>query len=845
MNKVISAEDAAAELLARRKARTHLADYIEYVSGKVPPRHMRFLCDKIHDCMDRKVRRLMVAMPPGHGKALALDTPIFTPSGWTTMGVLREGDYVFDDQGVPTRVVAVSPVWRNRDVFAVRTKDGEEIIADGEHEWRVRLCRKHKNWSTHDTKWIAGREDRNKDKRRAMVQIAAPLKMVGRDFIIDPYVLGVWLGDGTSSGPEFTSADQFIVDEVVRREGEVRRRGKPGNAASTYTIGRKCPPGFRTHPSLFRSRLRTLGVLNNKHIPMEYMLGSYDQRLAVVQGLMDTDGTAQKHDGQLFFTNTNQRLAEDLRTLIFSLGIKASIKETRAKLNGRDCGPVWILSFYMKDAFRLPRKAKLAKDGIKYNNRYLKAVPAGKADTVCIEVDAPTHMFLCGRSLLPTHNSTVVSHHFPAFYLSKFPDHNIISVTHTESFSETWGRKVRNLMLSPEHCKVFPDTTISEDSRAASRWDTTRGGTYYATGVGGAVVGRRGFCVIMDDVLRGIEDAESATVREGIWQWFGSDLTTRMVPDAIMIFISTRYHLDDLAGRLIAAEQQGGNKWEKIVLPAFAEKNDLLGRKAGDPLWPEMYSRDILENIKAQPAMTSRQWSSLYQQNPVPEDGSIIRKSWFKPWKQAEPPKCDYVLSSWDTAVSNKSTSAYSACTTWGVFSEPETNLPAMILLSATRGRWLYPDLRKMAQRMAFNYMDDKFDRPMLRPSRRAPDQILVEDRSSGSQLIADLMRAGISVIKVNPSRHGTKDARLMLASDILENGRVYVPYAAPLFTMPPRWCDDFVTELSSFPAAASRDYADSYSQAVDRVKQIGVVRNTEDPWSEEIPRQQAKEAYY
>ena len=613
--------------------------------------------------------------------------------------------------------------------------------------------------------------------------------------------------------------------------------------------------------------------------------------------------------------------------------------------------------------------------------------------------------------LPPGHaKSFTVSHHFPAYYLSKFPDHNVIAVTHTESFSETWGRKVRNLMLGDEHRIIFPDAVISEDSRAASRWDLTSGASYFATGVGGAVTGKRGNCVpgntvvyttegprfikdieigtvsccvlsydekretpalptynrvvavlkrranrrarirtasgrileatgehlvycqrgfipaetlregdillcavphiktrdnggsreegasredaiggafdtegdivsvvewiyedcdvfdievedthtffangilihncvIMDDVIRGIEDANSSLVRDNMWNWWGSDLLTRMKPGAIMVFVTTRWHLDDLAGRLIAAEQQGGDKWEKLILPAIALEKDPLGRKPGEALWPEQYDLKLLENVRSQPAMTTRQWESLYQQSPIGEDGGIVKRSWFKPWRQSEPPKCTYTLQSWDTAVSNSDTSAYSACTTWGVFEEPETKLPAMILLSAMRGRLLYPDLRKLAQRVAFNFRDDDVKTPKIKPVKMMPDQILVEDRSSGSSLIADLMRAGISVIKVNPNRSGSKDARLMMATDILENGRVYIPYAAPNFTMPYRWADEFCTELCSFPAAASRDYADSFSQAVDRVKKFGAVRNTEDPFDDQPPREATpRPAYY
>lgn len=496
-------------------------------------------------------------------------------------------------------------------------------------------------------------------------------------------------------------------------------------------------------------------------------------------------------------------------------------------------------------------KRRAAREHLKDYVEYVSGLPAprhmqlisARIDQAIARGNARLAMFLPPGSA----KSTYCSHHLPALHCSRLDDQRIIHVTHTQDFAEDWGRKVRNTIEREDHQRLFPNVKIAADSRAAGKWATTNGGEYYATGVGGTVTGKRADLIIIDDPLRGIEDAESKNVRDKLWDFYGSDLYTRPKPGCSIILIQTRWHMDDLAGRLLAAqESRGADKWEVISLPAIAGDKDLLGRKPGEALWPEWQSLEDLQRIKAQPAMTSRQWAALYQQTPVAEEGGLIKRAWFKPWRYAEPPHLLYTLSSWDTAVSQKDTSAFSACTTWGVFEEPETKLPAMILLSAFRARMVYPDLRKMAQRLAWNYTDDQLNVPQLSPRKVSPSMILVEDRSSGSELIADLMRAGISVIRVNPSRHGSKDARLMLASDLLENGRVYVPYTPPIFSLPRRWADDFITELCAFPAAASRDFADSFSQAVDRVKKLGVVRNSADPFEEEIPRlRERAQAFY
>lgn len=433
--------------------------------------------------------------------------------------------------------------------------------------------------------------------------------------------------------------------------------------------------------------------------------------------------------------------------------------------------------------------------------------------------------------------SWCISRHFPAYYLAKYPKHAVIAATHTDDFAQTWGKRVRNLISSDRHKILFPNSAISEDSRASGRWETNEGGEYNAAGVGTNIAGRRSNLLLVDDPIPTAEAADSSTVRDAVYDWYGSDATPRLKKDAVIIVVSTRWSVDDLPGRLLAAQSQpGAEQWTVVSLPALAEDNDLLGRKPGEALWPEEYPAKRLLTIKAQPSTTARRWAALYQQNPIVEDGGIISRSWFRPWKYADPPKLQYTLQSWDTAASSGDTSAYSACTTWGIFDD-ENNVPAMILLSACRGRWVYPDLRKMVQRLAFDYTDDNLIDPKVSPAKRAPDMILIEDRSSGAQIIQEMMRAGVSVHRVNPQKFGNKDQRLMMATDFLENGRVYIPYVKPHFTMPRRFADELVTELVSYPAAASRDYADSFSQAVNRIKQLSLVRNTEDPIIDDIPR--------
>lgn len=425
--------------------------------------------------------------------------------------------------------------------------------------------------------------------------------------------------------------------------------------------------------------------------------------------------------------------------------------------------------------------------------------------------------------------TTDVSHHFPARYLSQYPEYPIIGATHTDKFSEQNGRRVRNIIMSDEHRILYPEITVSEESSAAARWELSNGGMYMGFGVGATVIGRRAGGIIMDDVVAGVASADSDTEREFIWNWWNGDLSTRLVPGGWVLLVMTRYHLDDIAGRLLAASKQKyGEKWEVLSLPALAKENDPLGRKPGEALWPGWQSRDDL--LAIQNRLTPRMWAALYQQEPVAESGNIVKRNWIRIWPHNEPPQCEFIIQSYDTAVSKKSTAAYSVCQTWGVFKDPERDLPAMILLARWRERVEYPDLRKMAIRLNHNYLDDRRDMPMKNAAKRSPDLIIIESAPVGQPLIQDLRNAGVSVVGFSAQKYGSKESRLRLSLDLLENGRVWVPGLPPNYTQPRRFAEEWIQSMISWPSGDSMDDCDAFSQCAIRLKSAGWVRNTDDP---------------
>jgi len=222
--------------------------------------------------------------------------------------------------------------------------------------------------------------------------------------------------------------------------------------------------------------------------------------------------------------------------------------------------------------------------------------------------------------------STYASVLFPPWYYGRHPDHSVIAGSHTAELAEKWGRRVRNLISDNEHVL---DVGLASSSQAAGRWETNKGGEYFAAGVGGAVAGWRGDLVLIDDPVRSREDAESPAIRDKHWDWYRSDVYPRLKPKGRIVLIQTRWHELDLAGRVLAEMQAGGDQWEIICLPAEAEANDPLGRAPGAALWPEW--EDLPELERKRRAIGPRDWSALYQQRPAPEEGDFFKADWLKP----------------------------------------------------------------------------------------------------------------------------------------------------------------------------------------------------------------------
>jgi deoxycytidine triphosphate deaminase len=348
------------------------------------------------------------------GKALALDTDVPTTQGWKTIGELQPGDLVFDLDGFPTVVLATTPPMYRRACREVVFSDGTVVTTDIDHQWRTVTKNDRAHGLGHDRIVTTGQIA---ETIRAWGEINHHVSLAGaswypeRELPIESYVLGVWLGDGTSNQAEITCADEEILEEVgAQGYAVVPQRTR----RLSYRIGgtghsRDASTGRYMRNESLSSKLRDLGVLGNKHIPEDYLRASIEQREALLQGLMDTDGYVDRY-GRCDLTTISQTLADQYRELIASLGFRPKLARKVATFNGVVIGPKYEVQFTPdRPVFRLPRKLARQKTSGRFH-RFRAIVDVREVESVpvrCIEVSSPDGLFLVTRSFIPTHNSSL------------------------------------------------------------------------------------------------------------------------------------------------------------------------------------------------------------------------------------------------------------------------------------------------------------------------------------------------------------------------------------------------------------------------------------------------------
>jgi predicted phage terminase large subunit-like protein len=242
--------------------------------------------------------------------------------------------------------------------------------------------------------------------------------------------------------------------------------------------------------------------------------------------------------------------------------------------------------------------------------------------------------------------SLTASHWFPVWFFNLFPDRRLVFTSYGAEYAESWGRKVRNTI--DEHASSL-SVRLASDNGAAGEWSTTMGGGQVSVGIGGSVTGRRADGLIVDDPFKNAEEANSQNHRDKVWDFFLSCAYTRLTPDGFIVIVLTRWNEDDLVGRIDKMEAEGGEKWERLNLPAIAEENDQMGRKPGEALWPARWNLEHLHRIKRM--IGTYFWNALYQQRPSPPEGTYFKRHWFEVVEPNRVPRITTQARSWDLAA--------------------------------------------------------------------------------------------------------------------------------------------------------------------------------------------------
>lgn len=429
-------------------------------------------------------------------------------------------------------------------------------------------------------------------------------------------------------------------------------------------------------------------------------------------------------------------------------------------------------------------------------------------------------------NMAPRHTkSEFASIYLPSKYLGHYPHRKIIQTSHNADLAVGFGRKVRNLVDSKKFQDIFPGISLMADAKAAGRWDTSASGEYFAIGVGGKLAGRGADLLIIDDP-HSEQDYIAATrgdtaTFDKAYEWYTSGPRQRLQPGGAIVIVMTRWHKRDLTGRIIdrMTSHQGVDDWEIIEFPALMPDTD-------NPLWPEFWPYEEL--CATRDELPVAQWNAQYLQNPIAEEGAIVKREWWNIWKQDRPPRCEFVIQGWDTAFLKSQRTDFNACTEWGVFYHPdETGVERanIILLDAFNERLEFPELKRVA---------------LKRWQDRQPDAFLIEAKATGLPLIFELRQMGIPVSEFQVSRGSKanpndKISRVNSVADLFRSGMVWRPDT--------RWAEEVAEQFAAFPAGDHDDLVDSGTMCLIRFRQGGFITLHSDEPEEVTYRDRAE--YY
>lgn len=767
------------------KIRTGRKFELSYPDGRES--HFVTICKELVKVFDGQTKKLIINVPPRYGKAICVETPMLTSNGWTTAGNIKEGDYIVGSKGF-VRVNGVYPQGKlsAKEVFF---SDNQSVSCNAEHLWNVKN-RYSPNWKTLTTLEI---EDTiyEYDGRKNW-----KIPLVNGNFdneipFMDPYLLGCWLGDGHSHYSAITTMDAEIVKAFVDKGHEMRlHTHQNAGKAKTYGITN----------NNFSSQLKENNLLKNKHIPYECYLWPKKDRLALLQGLMDTDGTCGKN-GQVSFTNKNESIIKGAGYLVNSLG---GIYKTYTRQSG-----IKTLNIRLPDElspFRLERKRTLIHGGIKCSpRRYIESIiDIDPREMVCFSVDAEDKLFAVGEGLILTHNTELVIH-FVAWAMAQYPDSNFVYISYAHSLAKKQTQTIRNILQLREYQDMF-GLGIKDDSSAKDNFETNKGGSVYAAGAGGPITGRGpgikgvnrfGGAGIIDDIHKPNE-AYSEVIRSSVHDWYYDTYFSRPNSNTTpTILIGQRVHEDDIVSHLL---KEGD--WKLVEIRAMDE--------AGNALYPEMHD---VEALKKMERISPYVFWAQYQQSPQPDGGGIFKPEWFV--LHDEEPDIIATFITCDSAETEKSYNDATVFSFWGIYKikikDIETEAYGLHWLDC----WELRIEPKDIENEFLNFY------AICKQHRVKPSIAAIEKKSTGVTLISTLKGyQGLRIIEIERTRlSGSKIDRFIEAQSYVASRLISLPTYG-------RHTDMCIKHCKGITANNSHRFDDIADTMYDAIK-IGLIDKT------------------
>lgn len=624
--------------IVKAAARHRLINFARYMQPDLAlePFHVVYytLLDKF---AHGEIKKMIVQMPPQHGKEISDNQIVATTKGLKKHGDLIVGDYVFGRDGTPVKVLWVSE--KTRSEYVVSLSDGAKIECHGNHEWTV-YNRFRQKEETIETKHMASSTIYNGDGKRGSrykyhVDSNVCVMFDSRNVDLDPYVLGAWLGDGDSSCGIIHIGNNDV--EIIGNSTYKFKESKGTTTRKFYS------------PEL-NLLLKNNGLIKNKHIPDMYKYNSVEVRKNVIAGLIDTDGYVYHRNGRITISNTNKRIIDDAAFILRSLGHSVVVCEFKPRVSSsRIVGKKIVYQLCFNPTMTFPTKVKRKKITKLSINKKRAIVSIERKEGLgygnCIQVEGG--IYLVGDTFIPTHNSEGSSRKLPAFMLGLNPDKKICIGSYAATIARDFNRDVQRIIDTPSYRELFPETYLN-GSNVVTMANTYlrnsdviemvgRKGSLRVVGRGGSLTSKTVDVSILDDVYKDYAEGNSPIVRNAAWKWYTTVVRTRLHNDSQELIVFTRWHDDDLIGRI---EKSGETvidikSWDDVKdIPAGAwvrinfeglktgEPTEIDPREPGAALWDRRHSRVKLEG---QRALDPVQFQCLYQGNPGNAEGKLYR----------------------------------------------------------------------------------------------------------------------------------------------------------------------------------------------------------------------------